>query len=93
MTDKTFADRYPVHTELKAREGERTAIQGVIDWIAEQGYTLCKYDDSREEYFPVYIPPDKLIGQIMEIDPDALEREKRAMLDEVRAGNPTKENT
>lgn len=81
--DAAFAKKYPLHVELKAREVERQTIANFLDWLDEKGLTICS-SDSDGLLWADYVDKAKRIGAFMEIDPDALEAEKRAMLDELR---------
>ena len=82
--DAAFAAKYPLHVELKAREVEARTLGAFLDWLDEKGLTIC-VEDGRgfSDYQPDYVSKEKRIGAFMEIDPDALEAEKRAMLAEL----------
>lgn len=81
---------YPEHEKLKAHESEARTLSGFIDFIAEQGWELCKWDDNQyaPRPWPITERPEQIIGMFLEIDPKKLEAEKVAMLEEVRRTQP-----
>lgn len=85
MSD-TFADKYPLHTKMKAEEPRRAVVQEVLDWISEQGWEICEFHEGHREYFAIHKSKPDLIGQFFDVDPQAFDREKTAMLDAIRAG-------
>lgn len=78
---------YPLHEKLRRNEGQAITIGSFIDFIGEQGWELCEYDDHVRRYSPVRKRPEEIIGAFLEIDPKKLEQEKQAMLEEIRSGN------
>lgn len=85
MTDAEFNKAYPLHAELKARLHEAQAIGAFLDWLDEQDLVLCKLHERTETYYPHYLSKERRIGEFLEIDPEALDDEKRAMLASLRA--------
>ena len=82
--DAAFAAKYPLHVELKAREVEAWTLGAFLDWLDERGLTICAdHGGGYSDYQPDYVSKEKRIGAFMEIDPNALEAEKRAMLAEL----------
>lgn len=67
--------------------GEAATLSSFIDFIAEQGWELARFNDRDERLFPIHKRPDEIIGLFLEIDPVKLEQEKRVMLAEIRAAN------
>ena len=81
MTETT----YPEHEKLKALGGANNTVGNFLSWLSDEGYTICRFDEKRGEYFPTFTPIQEWIAQFFEIDPVALENEKVAMLDMLRA--------
>ena len=79
MTSDDFDKTYPLHAELKARLTEAQVLGGFLDWLDECDLTICA-QDRHGNYFPDYADKARRIGSYMEIDPEALDEEKRAML-------------
>lgn len=55
-----------------------------LDWLASNGYFVCQwteYDDAPAEYAPVTLSIEKLLAEYHEIDLDACEKERQAILD------------
>lgn len=75
---------HPLHEKLRRNEGQAITLGSFIDFISEQGWELCEYDNHARRYFPVRKRPEEIIGMFLEIDPKELEREKQAMLNEIR---------
>lgn len=80
MSDAEFNAAYPLHAELKARLPEAQAIGAFLDWLEDQGLVLCKLHERTENYYPHYLSKERRIGEFLEIDPEKLDDEKRAML-------------
>ncbi len=79
---------YPLHDRLKAREPERLGMQKFFDWLQDNGYCICKYEEvegTSERYWPTDKRPDELIGGAIGVCPKELEKEKQKMLDSIRA--------
>lgn len=93
MADQDFATKYPLHTLMKAEEERRAVVQKVLDWLDEQGWTICRWagDEGGDigvgpchEYVPIHESKPDLIGKFFGVDPQAFDAEKRAMLDAIR---------
>lgn len=80
---------YPEHEKLRASEREAQTLSSFIDFIAQQGWELCKWDDNQYTPRPWRIQetPEEIIGMFLGIDPQKLEAEKVAMLKEIRKAN------
>lgn len=85
MTDAEFNKIYPLHAELKARLHEAQAIGAFLDWLDEQELVICRLNERTETYYPSWVSKERRIGDFMEIDPDKLDDEKRAMLSALTA--------
>lgn len=79
--------KYPEHEKLKTKQHEASTISSFIDFVAEQGWELAEFDDQSERLFSIRLRPDEIIGMFLEIDPKKLEKEKQAMLAEIRDAN------
>lgn len=81
-------DRYPEHEKLKALDGENQKIGNFIEWLNEQGYSICEWKEGRGynggEYHPARSNTSDMLAQYFEIDVKRLEDEKQAMLAELR---------
>ena len=80
---------YPEHDKMSKIADKSQAIGEFMEWLEqEKNLTLCKPIPEGEEaagqYWPAYTPIQNLLAEFFDIDPVALEREKRAMLDEMR---------
>lgn len=72
-------DAYPEHEKLKLVQPLSQACGAFLEWLGEQGYTICEMDE-HDRRWPVQKSRDRLLAEHFEIDPDKLEAEKRAML-------------
>lgn len=73
---------YPEHEKLSAIKQESQAIGEFLDTAP---YVLCEVADDR--LWPVGKPINDLLAAYFGIDPDRLEREKSAMLEDLRFMN------
>jgi len=53
----------------------------------EQEWEIAQFNNETDRMYPIQKRPEEIIGMFLEIDPVKLEKEKRAMLDEVRSLN------
>lgn len=91
MTASVSDDARPQHEKLAQNEASRAAVADFLDWLETQGLTICDLntlgapplDFSR--YLPCYRSKSNLIAGFLGIDEAALEKEKRAMLAELRS--------
>lgn len=81
------ADPYPEHTKLAEISDKSQAIGEFVDWLRDKGISLCRlYEENGvSRYYPQTDPIRDLLADYYDIDQNAIEREKRAMLDELRA--------
>lgn len=91
---------YPEHDKLREVHRFSQAIGEFVDWLADtkqihlgHDFTFRDVDDEGREYenpqFTTFGVPriDALLAEFYKIDLVALEAEKRAMLDDLRAAN------
>lgn len=81
---------YPEHEKMGKIADKSQAIGEFLEWAtAERGLHLAEYrtfeDADREVLTVVYTPVQELLAEFFGIDLTAIEREKRAMLDAMRA--------
>ncbi|RWR30466.1 hypothetical protein D2T29_12405 [Sinirhodobacter populi] len=82
----------PEHEKLKAIKPLSQAIGIFIEWLGQNGMTICSENRSPyrpDEYVPIQRTTEKLLADHFEIDLNRLAAEKEAMLEEVRAVNAT----
>lgn len=60
-----------------------------LEWIGDEGYVLCTYTDNgwSGRYNPIHKTINDLLHEFFEIDPVKEEREKLAMMEELRSFN------
>jgi hypothetical protein len=83
---------YPEHQKMKAVKPAADAIANFLEWIREEGMTICRYEETRRrgEYFPVRDGIKQLLAAHLEIDLKKIDDEKDAMLKELRAANKSR---
>lgn len=88
MSIQQSADPYPEHTKQAAVLEESQAIGQFLD---EGPYVLAEYvafeDHDHETLVPVSKPIQQVLAEHFGIDLDAIEREKRRMLESMREMN------
>ena len=87
---------YPEHEKMKANKGASQCIGAFLDWLQnEKRYTICEYldseeidergyDDVEEGYLSIPKSIEEFLADYFDIDLKKIEKEKRAMLDELR---------
>ena len=83
-------EKYPQHNKLHAVVDQSQAIGEFIDWLSdEKGVTLAHHERWEGYDNPQYVPYRRsiqgLLAEFFDIDLTALDDEKRAMLDAIRA--------
>jgi len=74
---------YPESDKALAVKDCAQACGEFLDWLhQEKAFTLCEVVNG--EYLPVFRSTEDLLHEFFEIDPVKLEKERRAMLDELR---------
>ena len=76
-------DKYPLHTLMQAEQGRHMVLQEVLDWIDEQGWTIC--ERGVHNYEPITLMKSEVVAKFFEIDQQEFDNEKRAMLAEMSA--------
>lgn len=78
--------QYPEHDKLSEVKDQTQAIGEFLDWAAEQGIQLCRFDDRTDHLYPAgsFMP---LLAEWAGIDMDKIEAEKQQMLAELRKAN------
>jgi hypothetical protein len=79
----------PEHEKLakaKKTDDATTLVGEFFDWLTqEKGFTLGKFADDSDKMYPVREPVVKLLAEFFGINENALESEKQALLDHMRA--------
>jgi len=80
---------YPEHAKLTAIKDKSQAIGLFLEWLPEQGITLCSFvgedKTSHAHYYPCQKTTLQLLSKYFEIDLEVLENEKQQMLEALRA--------
>ena len=79
---------YPEHEKLKKVQDESQAIGEFLEWVNyEKRYSFCYVDRKTEQWYPILETKEQLLAEFYDINLDAIEKEKRAMLEEMRQAN------
>ena len=78
---------YPEHDRLSAVADKSQCVGEFLEWLQEQGITLCAWSDEERMYFGAAESTASMLSRFFEVDLHRLESEKRAMLDEQRKLN------
>lgn len=80
-----MATDYPEHEKLAEVAEHSQAIGEFLDWLQnEKGYTIAHYGDPNMNWLtPVHRSIKDLLAEYYDIDPEALEGEKRDMLEQL----------
>lgn len=77
---------YPEHDKLVAVKDES---QAVGEFLTTCGYALCEWVEAEDEpngYYPVAMSIERILAKHYGIDLGKIEKEKRQMLEALRAG-------
>jgi hypothetical protein len=75
----------PELQRLEKVKDESQAAGEFLAWLQEQGFSLCRFDEEAECFYPSYEPIERLLASWLEIDLNKVEAEKRAILEYVRS--------
>lgn len=82
----------PTLDRIKEVYQESQSIGYFLDWLQDQGVVLCRrrYNDDEDHWgelwHPILESPDRLLHQYFDIDPNAEDKEKLMILEEIRKG-------
>ena len=83
MTDTTKnEEQYPECNRMNQVRGEAQSIGCFLEWLGEQGLAIADSEASEEHNFPIYtrLSIEELLAKYFEIDLDLVEKERRAMI-------------
>lgn len=77
----------PQLARMQAVQAESQTIGQFLDWLSENGMAICKPQDGLrgERYFPIAESTEQLLARHFEVDLNAVERERRALLADLAA--------
>ena len=78
----------PQHDKLKEIQPLSQAIGEFLDWASERGWRLAEWEKDRvwdDRMYPIQLGTTDLLALHFGIDLNALEDEKRTMLEQIRA--------
>lgn len=84
---------YPEHKKLMAISDKSQEIGQFLEWMSEEKHYQFGFLGDRDSgenpdrIYPTYLNIQEILAEYFEIDRDAIEREKRAMLEGIRGGN------
>lgn len=88
MTNTSTIDRLSAHTD------DYNAVARFLEWLSENGMFICERDPTTSPFVnrsPYYLIDPKALRELpltyLGVDPDALERERSAVLEALRARN------
>lgn len=77
----------PMLDKMKAVKKWSQAIGEFLDWLQSRGYILCRRAEGEQPhvpYMPAVVSVETLLAEYFEVDLEAAERERRAVLEYVR---------
>ncbi len=70
-------------------QDQSDTLTSFVDWLNENGYTICTLEKTdgypREQYIPHRETYEKLFAEYFNIDLNKVEKERRALLEAIRA--------
>ena len=73
----------PTLDKIKAVHEESQSIGEFLEWLT-QDHWICDYDKDAGTFFPTYSGIEQLLAEYFDIDLDQAEKERQALLDELR---------
>lgn len=83
--DKTYADKYPLHTKMKGLKKEVQVLSEFLDFLEEKGAMGDPTCWGERPYLCMHTK-EYIIGDFLEVDPKALSAERDAMYAELIGG-------
>lgn len=84
--------KYPEHAKLSAIREQSQTCGAFLEWLTdEKGLVLAEYLGASSSLARAHYRVSSLLAGFFEIDENVLEKEKLAMLDELRALNAKQE--
>lgn len=82
----------PEHAKLHRLHDDAELVQRFLDWLLdERDVTLCRWIEGdafdADGYYPISQRREHLMYDFFQVDAATVEKEKRAMLDQIRAAN------
>lgn len=59
--------------------------QALLDWLADNGYRICRYDDDEYAFTPSTVSHERLAAEYLGLDLDDIHAERAAALDDLLA--------
>ena len=86
---KEHAEKYPMCNRLGLNAGTKAKLLEFIEWLEEEkGIEIAEYIESLGEHRPIgHHRREAIVHEFLEIDNDALEKERRQILAEQRKAN------
>lgn len=82
-----MSNKYPEHEKLNKIADKSQVIGEFLEYLQdEKRYLLCELV-CETKYYPVHVSIQDLLADFFGIDQKKLEKEKREMLEEIRAAN------
>lgn len=98
MDDKQMEDQemseYPEHDKISGLNGSNQTAGEFLDWIREEkGYDICEFKEGQwsGRYHAINTSTTKLVAEYFDIDLNAMELEKREMLQQCRDAHEAKD--
>ena len=84
-------EKYPECRKMSSVRERSQPIGEFLEWLSEQGICLAKYSERWEDTLEVHHEStETLLARFFEIDLNKVEEERRAMIEELQAGNAIK---
>ncbi len=84
MSNADDTEEYPEHKKLESVQAKSQEIGAFLEWLQhERGFVIATWLD--EELAPSHESIEKLLAAYFDVDLNRIEREKRRMLDSLRA--------
>jgi len=80
--------KYSEHERLHAVKEQSQRLGEFLDWLGENGYFVCEFAENYGEYAPTSTRIEQILADYFDVDLDAIEREKREMIAELRGNTP-----
>lgn len=75
----------PELDKVLAAKDESQPIGEFLEWLSEEGFTICEWDDDRERFVPHTRTIEERLGDYFKIDVAEAEAERMRIIEHLRS--------
>jgi len=75
----------PELDKIGAIKEQSQTIGEFLDWLSEEGFTICEWDEDRQEFLTHHQSIEERLGDYFGIDVEEAARERQRILDAIQS--------